>query len=52
MADDVILNKAASIERCLHRIVEEYGGDRQNFFTNQPSKMRSFSTCNEPVRHP
>ncbi len=35
MADDVILNKAAGIERCLHRIVEEYGGDRQNLFANQ-----------------
>ena len=35
MADDVVLNKAASIERCLHRIVEEYGGDRQNLFANQ-----------------
>ncbi len=35
MADDVILNKAASIERCLLRIVEEYGGDRQHLLTNQ-----------------
>ena len=35
MADDVILNKAASIERCLLRIVEEYGGDRQNLVANQ-----------------
>ena len=35
MADDVILNKAAGIERCLLRIVEEYGEDRQNLFTNQ-----------------
>ncbi len=35
MADDVILNKAASIERCLHRITEEYAGDRQNLATNQ-----------------
>ena len=29
------VNKAASIERCLHRIVEEYGGDRQNLLANQ-----------------
>lgn len=35
MADDVVLNKAASIERCLLRIVEEYGGDRRNLLTNQ-----------------
>lgn len=35
MADDVVLNKAASIERCLHRIVEEYGGNQQNLVANQ-----------------
>lgn len=35
MADDVILNKAASIERCLHRILEEYAGDNQNLAANQ-----------------
>lgn len=35
MADDVVLNKAAGIERCLLRIVEEYGGDRHNLFANQ-----------------
>ena len=35
MADDVILNKAASIERCLRRITEEYAGDRQNLVANQ-----------------
>jgi uncharacterized protein YutE (UPF0331/DUF86 family) len=35
MADDVILNKAASIERCLQRIVEEYAGNKQNLVGNQ-----------------
>lgn len=35
MADDVILNKAASIERCLHRIEEEYAGNDQNLVENQ-----------------
>lgn len=35
MADDVILNKATSIERCLQRIREEYAGDDNNLFTNQ-----------------
>ena len=35
MADDVILNKAASIERCLKRILEEYAGDDQNLAANQ-----------------
>jgi hypothetical protein len=34
MADDVILNKAASIERCLQRVLEEYKGDDKNLFTN------------------
>lgn len=35
MADDVILNKAARIERCLRRITEEYGGDPRNLSGNQ-----------------
>jgi uncharacterized protein YutE (UPF0331/DUF86 family) len=35
MADDVVFNKAASIERCLQRILEEYAGDNQNLVTNQ-----------------
>lgn len=35
MADDVILNKAANIERCLQRVLEEYKGDDNNLFTNQ-----------------
>ncbi|MBC7839716.1 MAG: DUF86 domain-containing protein [Nitrospiraceae bacterium] len=35
MADDVILNKAASIERYLQRVREEYAGDGKNLFTNQ-----------------
>ncbi len=35
MADDGIFNKAASIERCLRRITEEYGGNRQNLFEHQ-----------------
>ena len=35
MADDVILNKAASIERCLYRIEEEYAGNDQNLVENQ-----------------
>ena len=35
MADDVLLNKAASIERCLKRIDEEYRGHEREFETNQ-----------------
>ena len=35
MADDVILNKAASIERCIRRIEEEYAGTDRNLVENQ-----------------
>ena len=35
MADDVVLNKAASIERCLQRVLEEYAGDDKNLVANQ-----------------
>ncbi len=35
MADDVIFNKAASIERCLQRISTEYAGEKQNLIANQ-----------------
>jgi uncharacterized protein YutE (UPF0331/DUF86 family) len=35
MADDVILNKAASIERCLQRIQDEYAGNERNLVANQ-----------------
>ena len=35
MADDVVLNKAARIERCLARISEEYGGKREHLYDNQ-----------------
>ncbi len=35
MADDVILNKAASMERCLQRIQEEYAGNKQSLVANQ-----------------
>ena len=57
MADDVVLNKAASIERCLARISEEYGGKREHLYENQTkqdaiafnlqraSKPRSISPC-------
>jgi uncharacterized protein YutE (UPF0331/DUF86 family) len=35
MAEDVILNKAASIERCLRRIEQEYAGAERNLIGNQ-----------------
>jgi uncharacterized protein YutE (UPF0331/DUF86 family) len=34
MADDVLLNKAASIERCVVRVKEEYAADPATFATN------------------
>lgn len=34
MADDVILNKAAIIERCLERVQEEYGGHEGELATD------------------
>lgn len=34
MADDVLLNKAASIERCIARAREEYNADPSGFATN------------------
>lgn len=34
MADDVLLNKAASIERCVARAREEYSVDPKGFATN------------------
>jgi len=40
MVDDVLLNKAASIERCLERIAEEYTGHESEFssdYTKQDS---------------
>ena len=40
MADDVILNKAGVIERCIARVREEHGGDDENLmkdFTRQDS---------------
>lgn len=35
MVDDVILNKAAAIERAVARAREEYGGDNANLLSNQ-----------------
>ena len=35
MADDVLLNKAAAIERAVRRVREEYAGDDRNLLANQ-----------------
>lgn len=34
MHDDIILNKTAIIDRCIHRIKEEYAGDEVNLYKN------------------
>lgn len=34
MVDDVLLNKSATIERCLKRIDEEYAGDHTHLYDN------------------
>lgn len=34
MADDVLINKAATIERCVRRAREEYSADPESFLTN------------------
>lgn len=34
MHDDIILNKTAIIDRCIHRIKEEYAGDEINLYKN------------------
>ena len=34
MADDVALNKAASLERCVKRIRQVYAGDDKNIYDN------------------
>ena len=35
MADDVLVNKAAAIERAVRRVREEHAGDDTNLLTNQ-----------------
>lgn len=38
MPDDVALNKAASLERCVKRIREVYGGDDKQLYENPTSQ--------------
>ncbi len=39
MADDVLLNKAATIERCVGRAREEYAADPAGFASNYTRQM-------------
>ena len=49
MIDDVTLNKAAIVRRCLSRVAEEYQGDssRLDDFTTQDSVV-----LNPKIMHP
>lgn len=50
MADDVLLNKSASIERCVARAREEYSRDPTNFandFTRQDAAMMNIQRACE-----
>lgn len=38
MVDDVLLNKAATIERCINRVREEYAKAEANFATDYSGK--------------
>ncbi|MBA2377034.1 MAG: DUF86 domain-containing protein [Actinomycetota bacterium] len=58
MADDVVLNKAAVIERCLKRVVEEYGGgeaDLASDYTRQDAIvlniLRASEACIDLAMH-
>ncbi len=48
--DDVLINKAATIERCIKRIHEEYRGDKSAFledYTRQDSVVLNLQRCCE-----
>ena len=49
MADDVVLNKAASIERRLARICEEYGGKREHLYENQTKQDAIQRACETAI---
>lgn len=58
MADDILINKASVIERCLQRIREEFGGDEKNLkndFTKQDSIVlnleRACEACIDIAMH-
>ncbi len=52
MADDVILNKAASIERCLHRIEEEYARNDKNLVGDQTKQDAIVLNFSAPLKRP
>ncbi len=42
MADDVLLNKAAAIERAVRRVREEHAGDDANLQSNLTRQLDDF----------
>lgn len=58
MADDVLLNKAASIERAVRRVREEYANDDRNITGNQTRQdamvlnlQRACESCIDAAMH-
>jgi uncharacterized protein YutE (UPF0331/DUF86 family) len=58
MGDDVLLNKAAAIERAVRRVREEYAGDDANLLANQTRQdamllnlQRACETCIDAAMH-
>lgn len=50
MADDVLINKAATIERCVARAREEYAANPAGFALTTLARMQPFSTFSEPAK--
>lgn len=55
MADDVIINKAATVERCIRRIQEDYDTDFRTNFTKQDAVIlnleRACQACIDMAAH-
>lgn len=50
MADDVMINKAAAIERAVQRVREEHAGDDANLFENQTGQDAILLNCSGPAK--
>lgn len=50
MADDVLLNKAATIERCVARAREEYSSDPDGFADNHTRQDAAILIFSAPAK--
>ena len=50
MADDVLINKAAAIERCVARVRQEYASNPATFASDYTRQTQPFSTFNAPAK--